>query len=205
MAELELATLLIRVGFRVELLPESQDMTADLQCWLGDSRMLVEITAIVGSPRRSAHVLVPLVRARTEGEEDGGRHFLVSRLLARIMQKARQLAHYDATVVLSVTVPHRDPLNRRWDRSLNQDLDMKQLGGLITLLLARVPHLSAVLLSLWDVEPLPARSGVRLANMHVVERSRQQVAYPRIRALIRNPIARSPLGGAEIERLKGIL
>lgn len=205
LAELELATLLIRAGFKVELLPESQAATADLHCWLGDERIFVEVTALVGSTHRSAPAFLSRQRS-AEGQEDGAAQpLLMSRLLARVKQKARQLASYAAPVVLAVTVPHRDPLDRRRDHPLSQDLDLKLLAGSITLLLVRLAHVSGVLLALWDVEPRPARSGVRLANVHMVERSKRQTAYPRVRMLILNPAARYPVRGPRIEKLKGIV
>ena len=46
LAELELATQLIRVGARVAFLPESQARTADLECRLSRERFFVEITAM---------------------------------------------------------------------------------------------------------------------------------------------------------------
>ena len=52
LAELELATQLIRVGARVTFLPESQARTADLECRLARERFFVEITAMVGSANR---------------------------------------------------------------------------------------------------------------------------------------------------------
>lgn len=205
LAELELATQLIRAGFRVELLPESQAKTADLECELGERRMFVEVTALVGSMRRrgtSVHT-----RGRTsDGRDDDGSHpVLVSRLLARVAQKARQLDHYVEPVLLAATVPHRDPLETPGYHHLDQGLDLKRLAGDITVVLARLRHLSAVLLSLWDVEPLAARSGVRLANVQVVERSHHQVAYPRVRMLILNPAAQFPLSGPQVNTLKGVL
>src|SRR5262245_61645393 len=60
LAELELATQLIRVGARVTFLPESQARTADLECRVGRERLYVQITAMVGSaarPRLSLPVL----------------------------------------------------------------------------------------------------------------------------------------------------
>ncbi|MFO0767866.1 MAG: hypothetical protein U0231_14000 [Nitrospiraceae bacterium] len=66
-------------------------------------------------------------------------------------------------------------------------------------------HLSGVLLALWDVEPLPATSAVRLANVSIVERSRQHLAYPRLRMLVRNPGARCPLTEAQTDIFRGLL
>ncbi len=205
LAELELATQLIRAGFRVELLPESQAKTADLECQLGERRMFVEVTALVGSTRRRGISINTRGRMSDGRDDDESHPVLVSRLLARVAQKARQLDHYDEPVLLATTVPHRDPLDTPGYHHVDQGLDLKRLAGDITVVLARLRHLSAVLLSLWDVEPLPARSGVRLANVQVVERSHHQVAYPRVRMLILNPAAQFPLSGLQVDRLKGVL
>lgn len=54
LAEVELAILLIRAGFAIRFLPESQSRTADLECSLGGERVFVEVTAVVGrDPIRS--------------------------------------------------------------------------------------------------------------------------------------------------------
>ncbi len=132
-----------------------------------------------------------------EEEDEGGGQILIHRLLARISQKARQLTDYCDPVVLAVTVPHRD--------HRVEELDLKRLAGAITVLLPLIKHVSAVLLSLWDVEPAQARSGVRLSNVHVVERPPQQRAYPRVRLLAVNPGADNPLRFPEVEALKGLL
>ncbi len=200
LAELELATLLMRAGFRIGFLPESQAKTADLQCVLDRDRFFVEITALVGSRHRTHHPWAGRDRNGQDEEPVEG-EVLMGRLLARISQKARQLAHYCAPVVLAITVPRQDWVSHR----LGQVLDLKRLAGAITVLLPRVRHLSAVLLSLWDVEPLRSQSGVRLANVHVVERSQQQAAYPRIRALIINPAAEYALSGPEDQALRTLL
>ena len=52
LAELELATQLIRAGAGVTFLPESQARTADLECRMGRERLFVEVTAMVGSAER---------------------------------------------------------------------------------------------------------------------------------------------------------
>ncbi len=205
LAELELATRLLRAGFEVEFLHESQSKTADLKCRLAHNHIFVEVTALVGSLRRGEGTIRG--HARKSGYEDDGdgQHLLVTRLLARITQKARQLAHYREPVVLAATLPHSGTLQRRANALFDEELDLKRLAGAVTLLLGRLRHVSAVLLSLWDVEPLPAKSGVRLANVHIMERSKHQPAYPRVRLLIRNPAAGWPLSGVVVERLKGIL
>lgn len=201
LAELELATLLVRARFSIGFLPESQSRTADLECSLGQEWMYVEVTALVGSRRRPRWDSTARERKSVDEEENDGGHVLTNRLVARISQKARQLVHYCAPVLLAVTVPHRDP----WQDRVTEELDLKRLAGTVTVMLTLVRHVSAVLLSLWDVEPAPARSGVRLANVHMVERPSRQTAYPRVRLLILNPAAAYPLSGWEIEALKGLL
>ncbi|MFQ5931176.1 MAG: hypothetical protein ACE5MM_02090 [Nitrospiraceae bacterium] len=201
LAELELATLLFRVGFLIRFLPESQARTADLECTLGQTRLFVEVTALVGSPRRRRQRLVWRARRPHDQEHDGGCHELLARLLARISQKTRQLVDYCAPVLLGITVPPQDRLSE-WTE---KPCDLKRLAGAITVLLTRLRQVSAVLLSLWGVEPSPAQSGVRLANVHVVERSTHQAAYPRVRLLVLNPAAGAPLSNQQVEALKGLL
>lgn len=199
LAEIELAILLFRSGCTVKFLPESQARTADLECHLGQDRFFVEVTALVGG----AEFRQPLTPARRASflaqstDDSGGGQLLVHRLLARISQKARQLSGYSDPVVLAITVPYRD------HRVL--ELDLKELSGAITLLLPVVAQVSAVLLSLWDVEPAQNRSAVRLSNVHVVERSVQQRAYPRVRLLIENPAAMCELSVPMIDALTGLL
>ncbi len=201
LAELELAMLLFRAGFRIRFLPESQARTADLECTLGLTRLFVEVTALVGSPRRPRQRPIWRARRTHDQEYDDGCHQLIERLLARTSQKARQLVHYCAPVLLGITVPPQDRLSG----GAEKPCDLKQLAGTITLLLTRLRQVSAVLLSLWGVEPSPAQSGVRLANVHMVERSRHQAAYPRVRLLVLNPAAGAPLSDRQVEALKGLL
>jgi hypothetical protein len=59
--------------------------------------------------------------------------------------------------------------------------------------LQKFPHLSAVLIALWDVTPLPAQAATRLANVELVERTKHQKGYPLVRLLIQNPDAAAPL------------
>src|SRR5439155_594374 len=106
---------------------------------------------------------------------------LINRLVARVSQKTRQLVDYCAPVLLAITVPHRNDQHGDLRDSVGEELDLKQLASAITVMLPGVPQISAVHLSLWDVRPLPARSGVRLANVQVVQRPPQQTAYPRVR------------------------
>ena len=83
------------------------------------------------------------------------------------------------------------------DRAARPDaiwLDLKTLAGSVTVLLTKFRHLSAVMLSLWDVEPLPSKAGTRLANVELVERPKQQRTHPRVRVLVQNPGTTAPLG-----------
>jgi len=138
-----------------------------------------------------------------EDGEDG--RALINRLVARVSQKARQLVNYCAPVLLAITVPHRDGQRDGLRNGVGEELDLKQLASAVTVMLPLVSQVSAVLLSLWEVRPLPARSGVRLANVQAVQRPPQQTAYPRVRLLILNPAAGYPLSPPGIKALRGLL
>jgi hypothetical protein len=193
LAELELATQLIRVGAKVTFLPESQARTADLECRLGRDRFFVEITAMVGSAERQRLPLRGLIRDEEGIEETDRGMILIHRILARVQQKAKQLADYAAPVVLSISIPRADLGGEDCSRADAIWLDLKLLAGGVTLLLAKVSAVSAVLISLWDVVSMPATAGTRLANVELVERNSRQRGHPRVRMWIRNPAAASPL------------
>lgn len=205
LAELELATLLVRVGFSVRFLPESQSRTADLECCLGQDRFFVEVTAMIGPTHRLPLDRTTRARQLDDVEDGGEGHALIYRLVARVSQKARQLVGYCTPVLLAITVPHREGQRDGLGNGKGEELDLQQLASAVTMMLPLVPQISAVLLSLWDVRPLPARSGVRLANVQVVQRSPQQTAYPRVRLLILNPAAGYPLGAPQVKALWGLL
>ncbi len=205
LAELELATLLIRVGARVAFLLESQARTADLECVLGLERFFVEVTAMVGSADRRRLPLRGLAADEGQGEEEDRGVILIHRILARIQQKAKQLTDYCDPVILSISIPRADLQGVRTSWRDEISLDLKALAGSVTVLLTKIRHLSAVLISLWDVEPLPAKSGTRLANVEVVERTRHQRAYPRVRLLIQNPKASAPLSERQEDAFRQIL
>lgn len=206
LAELELATLLIRTGAAVRFLPESQARSADLECHLGADRFFVEVTAMVGAAERSKELsLRPLIARDDEESPEGPGDVLTRAILARVRQKAKQLADYCDPVLLAISVPNLDKRNlslRGGDPVL---LDIKQLIGCLSLLLPGLRHLSGVLLALWDVEPLPSKSGVRLGNVWMVERSRHQEAYPRVRMLVLNPSADHPLHESGAVAIKQLL
>ncbi len=204
LAELELATLLIRANASVAFLPESQARTADLECVVGQERLFVEVTAMVGQAFRRQPALSFARQDRDpvkgqEKDEDGAR--LIDRVLARVAQKAKQLAGYCAPVLLAVSVPRRDAGLRREQRRRVEEVDLKRLASAVTLHLSKLPQLSGVLLSLWEVEPMVSRSGIRLANVLVVERSRRQSVSPRVRVLITNPWAEFPMSEVQRETL----
>lgn len=199
-AELELATLLVRSGFAIRFLPESQARTADLECRLGADRLFVEVTALVGTGRH-LHLEAAKRQQLEDEDDDPVGQGIIERLVARVAQKAKQLSDYTAPVVLALTMPPPDP-----EHGLrNQEVDLKRLAGAVTLLLLSLTHLTGVVIALWEVKGAPMTSAVRLSNVHLVERSAQQAAYPRIRLLITNPAATAPLDEPQLTALKALL
>ncbi len=205
LAELELATLLIRVGARVGFLPESQARTADLECHLGRERLFVEVTAMVGSAERRRLPLRGIETDEERNKEEDRGLILIHRILARIAQKAKQLVDYCDPVILGISIPRADLKGPGRSRREEIRLDLKTLAGSVTLLLTKLRHLSAVLITLWDVEPLPAQAATRLANVSLVERTKYQRGYPRVRLLIQNPNASAPLSERQEDAFREIL
>ncbi|MGA6826659.1 hypothetical protein ACO9S2_03475 [Nitrospira sp. NS4] len=205
LAELELATQLIRVGVRVNFLPESQARTADLECRLGAERFFVEVTAMVGSAERQRLPLRGLIADEALGDEEDRGVILIHRILARIQQKAKQLADYCDPVILSISIPRADLQGEKTTRPDAIWLDLKTLAGSVTVLLTRLRSLSAVMISLWDVEPLPSKAGTRLANVELVERPKHRRSEPRARLLIRNPGTIAPLSARQDEAFYQVL
>ena len=130
---------------------------------------------------------------------------LAKAILARIHQKAKQLRDYCDPVVVAISVPNVDPTKHSRYGRRPVALDINTLVGSISILLPKVRHVSGVLLALWDVSPLPFKSGVRLGNVSIVERSRHQDTSPRVRMLIVNPAADSPLSDTARAILKQLL
>ncbi len=205
LAELELATQLIRVGARVNFLPESQARTADLECRLGRERFFVEVTAMVGSAERQRLPVRGVLFCDELGAEEDRGVILIHRILARIRQKAKQLADYCDPVALCISVPRADLLGDKTSRHEEIYLDLKALAGSVTVLLTTLRHLSAVMIALWDVEPLPAKAGTRLANVELVERPKRQRGAPRVRMFVQNPSVRAPLTEAQEELFRQVL
>jgi len=193
LAELELATQLIRADVRVTFLPESQARTADLECRTGHERFYVEVTAMVGSAERQRLPLRGLDFDEVPVEEQDRGVILTHRILARIRQKAKQLADYCDPVVLNISIPRADLQGEHHARPEPIWLDLKALAGSVTVELTKLPHLSAVVIALWDVEPLPSQATLRLANVELIERAKHQRTQPRVRMLTQNPRASAPL------------
>ena len=205
LAELELATQLIRVGAKVTFLPESQARTADLECRLGRERFFVEVTTMVGSAERQRLPLRGLLLDEAGIDETDRGVILIHRILARIQQKARQLVDYCDPVVLSISIPRADLQGEKASRPQDIWLDLKMLAGSVTVLLTRLRSLSAVMISLWDVEAMPSKAGTRLTNVDVIERSKRKRGYPRVRMLIRNPVSGAPLSERQRESFTELL
>lgn len=208
LAELELATLLIRVGASLRFLPESQARSADFECHILNDRFFVEVTAMVGAAERSKELSLrpPIGVDGDEERPEAPGDLLMHAILARVRQKAKQLADYCDPVLLAISVPSMEKRNALLPpRRDPVRVDIKQLTGSLSLLLPRVRHLSGVLLSLWDIEPLPFKSGVRLHNVSVMERSRHQHAYPRVRMLVLNSSADCPLRESETAAMRNLL
>jgi hypothetical protein len=205
LAELELATQLIRVGTKVTFLPESQARTADLECRLGRERFFVEVTAMVGSAERQRLPLRRVLLDETGVDETDRGVILIHRILARIQQKARQLVDYCDPVILSISIPRADLQGEKTSRPQDIWLDLKMLAGSVTLLLTRLRSLSAVMITLWDVDPLPSKAGTRLANVDVIERPKRKRGYPRVRLLIKNPAASAQLSEHQQEGFSELL
>jgi hypothetical protein len=206
LAELELATVLLRAGVQISFLPESQSRTADLEGRVEQQRFYAEVTAVMRpeDAHRPGVRHAPSMLDEADDDEDalGG---LSRRLLARVAQKSRQLVGYRDPVVLALTLAPRDRL--QWPpRPRDADpLDLQRLAGLLTLALRGVPQLSAVFMNLWDVDPLPSRAAIRLANVLIAERSPQQGVGPRVRLLAFNPAASSPCRPPVADVLRGML
>jgi len=127
----------------------------------------------------------------------------VRRLLARMAEKSRQLSRYCAPVVLAVTVPNDELLER--GPLVNEKLDLQRLAGALTTTLSGIPQLSGVLLTCWNVPAELSRSNVRLSQTFWVTRSGADVALPRIRLLVVNDFATYALSDREIRTLKATL
>ena len=108
-------------------------------------------------------------------------------------------------MVLSISMPRADLRGERTARSDTLWLDLRALAGSVTLLLTKLRMLSAVMISFWDVEPMPALAGTRMANEEMLERSKHQRGFPRVQILIQNPAAAAPLSERQQEGCRQLL
>lgn len=154
---------------------------------------------MVGSAERQRLPLRGLALDEAVGQEEDRGVILIHRILARIRQKAKQLADYCDPVVLGISIPRADLQGDRATRPEEIWLDLKMLAGTVTVLLMSLCSISAVVISLWDVEPLPSKAATRLVNVELVERPRHQKTQPRVRLLIQNPQALASL--SELQRV----
>lgn len=205
-AEVEVAYSLTQGGFSIAFLKESEERTADLECWLGTDRLYVEITAIIPNPsdRRSARAGSGVGwGAERFPEGDIRQEAFVRRLLGRMAEKSRQLSRYCAPVLLAVTVPNDELLEG--GPVSEEKLDLQRLAGMLTTTLSGFPQLSGVLLTCWNVAAELPRSNVRLSQTFWVTRSGADIALPRIRLLVVNGFAWYGLSEREIRALKATL
>jgi len=203
--EIEVALLMNEAGFSVAFLEESHIRTADLECYFGDDRLFVEITAIVPNPssRRDAWTVV----ARADDEEllhdDLYQDVLVRRLIARMVEKSRQLNRYCAPVLLAITIP---PMEWMEEEKYGQGkVDLQRLAGLLSTALVSIPQLSSVLVTCWNLSAKPVRSNIRLHNAAWVARSEAETILPRLRLLVTNTSGAYRLGEKEVAALKIVL
>lgn len=192
-AEVELALLLGQAGFSVAFLPETGTRTADLECYLGQDRLFVEVTVITGNGVPSSGRHAPAPRSFLgEGQDHVDEETILSkRIVAKIFEKGRQLSSYCAPVILSITVKNaHEAIDDKLSGLIH--LDIKRLLGILASIFPQVSQLSGVLVTLWNIKPRESTSNIWLSNIHVVERRGRQAEVPCVRLLGWNPFARYP-------------
>lgn len=173
-AECDIALFLIKAGLSLSFVKETQHRTADLECYLDHDRLFVEVTVIVPSETERSRIIQTRrgpTKQEDDDEDDFYKNALVTRILARISEKAHQLADYCAPVLLALTIVHQEQnlLTTGKSHARRMVLDLQQMGGVITNGLAYVPQLSAVLLTLWNIQPAESKANIRLSNVHLGE------------------------------------
>ena len=201
--ETEVASLMMFAGFTVAFLEESSTRTADLECYLKEHRVFVEVTAILRSPIHPEGG-VHLEQVSHQGGKDEVRQgAFIRRLMARIAEKSRQLSRYCAPILLAITIP---TIERLEEDAREYDLvDLHRLAGLLSTALNSFPQLTAILLTCWNLVPMPARSNIRLHNAYWVSRSNVDLTFPRIRMLVTNPAPAYGLEEQEVIALREVL
>jgi len=191
-AEIDIAMLLSNAGFSLSFVKETETRTADLECYLGDDRLFVEVTVIVPTEPDRSKGMPSNLSAKTEEEDlDFFKDSLVKRMLARINEKSEQLVDYCAPVLLALAIVHQEQNLSANGKTTGRKmaLDLQQLGGVITSALGRVPQLSGVLLTLWNIHPAESRSNIRLSNVSVGEWVSEPKGFSQVRFFASNPVA----------------
>ncbi|MCA9470765.1 MAG: hypothetical protein MRJ96_02070 [Nitrospirales bacterium] len=202
--ETEVASFMLLAGFTVAFLEETAIRTADLECYLGEHRLFVEATAILRNQvRPEGDMALGHNGPQRLKEGDAHQDALARRLMARMAEKARQLNRYCAPILLAITIP---TIERQEEEAREPDqVDLHRLAGLLSTALHEFPQLTAVLLTCWNLTPMPARSNIRLHNAYWVTRSKGGSAFPRIRLLVMNPSAAYGLEEQEVHALRAAL
>lgn len=203
--EIDVASRLLHAGFSLAFLEETSIRTADLECYWGHDRCFVEVTVMAPTPlSRHDFLSARKTASKTQWPLEDLQAVLERRLIARMVEKAKQLDRYCAPIILAITVP-------TWAVRANQlktkeeCLDVQRLAGVSVSALAGLPALSAVLLTFWETKPSERHSTIRLADVHCVTRTAQDPRQPRIRALVNNPFARYELSRNEKDALQKAL
>ena len=193
-AEVDIASFLIDAGFTLSFVKETETRTADLECYYDHDRLFVEVTVIV--PAEGDHEKILRARPVIRSEEktlDIWQNGLVKRMLARIRKKAEQLVDYCAPVVLALTLVHQGYNKAGKHLARKLDLDLQQLGGVITSALENAPHLSGVLITLLNIQPAISQSAIRLSNVVIGKWMLEPRGGSRVRCLAWNPRAKYPI------------
>ena len=204
-AEIETAYFLVNAGFSISFLEASGGRTADLECYDGPHRFFTEITVIqstLGSSRR-VEGTGPLNTRCLEPSDQFFEQALVKRLLARMSEKGKQLAHYCAPVLLAVCVP--DAVLKSPKKRDIPSLDLQRLAALVVGVAAEVPQISAILLTFWKASAKKSRNDIRIRQVTWVTRPSGDLAYPRIRLIAENPFAHYPLTPLEVQAVQRAL
>ena len=204
-AEIETAYFLAHAGFSISFLEASGGRTADLECYDGPHRFFTEITVIqstLGSSRK-VEGADSLSSGGLEFSDQFFEQALVRRLLARMSEKGKQLAHYCAPVLLAVCVPD-DVLKSPKKRDI-PSLDLQRLAAMVVGVAAEVPQISAILLTFWKASAKESRNDIRIRQVAWVTRPSSDTAYPRIRLIAENPFAHYPLTSREVQTVQRAL
>ena len=207
-AEIETAYFLAEAGFSLSFLEATHGRTADLECYVGAHRLFVEVT-VIQSTQGSAQQFKGGTWRVDQIDYELDEFFeqaLVKRLLARMAEKAKQLEKYCAPVLLAVSVPDiPDIFEGRVRRQAIPPLDLQRLAGLLIGVLADVPQLSAVLLTLWNAPAQASRNTIRIRQVSWVTRPSGNTTHPRIRLLATNPFARYQVPSHERQMIEAVM